>query len=486
MNKKILSNLYFSAFGANPLLIEALPGAGSNRKYFRLQGADGSGSVIGVVGTCFEENRAFIALARHFASHRLPVPEILAVSDDGMAYLTSDLGNLSLFDAISSGRSTGSFSVHETELLQRTIALLPSLQFLGAEGFDFSLCYPPVEFQRSIAWDLNYFKYCFLKPSGVEFLENRLEDDFAALSSRLMAEDCSHFMYRDFQSRNVMINPSGNPSFIDFQGGRRGPIHYDVASLLWQAKANLPSDLRLSLIDVYLNALSQFTAVDKAQFIATLQHFVLFRTLQVLGAYGFRGFVERKPHFLQSVPYALRNLKETISIPEISETYPYLCSTLQQVINHFGTEIPATDNYNGLTVTVMSFSYKKGYPLDTSGNGGGFVFDCRALHNPGRYDEYKQLTGLDAPVIEFIENDGGMATFLSHVYSLVDAAVERYLKRGFTHLMVCFGCTGGQHRSVYGAQHTALHLHEKYGVRVDLTHREQKIHTVLNPSSSQD
>ena len=361
--------------------------------------------------------------------------------------------------------------------MKRTIRLLPQIQFEGSKDMDFSYCYPLATFnRRSVLWDLNYFKYCFLKATGLEFQENLLEDDFERMADTLLQIEPQVFMYRDFQSRNVMIR-EGKPYFIDFQGGRKGPFYYDVASFLWQAKANYPDSLRQELLDEYLDALRPYHTIDKEQFLTTLRHFVLFRTLQVLGAYGFRGYFEKKAHFIQSVPYAIENLRQLLEtdFPE----YPYLCLMLRKL-----TELPqfaSIRNRRKLTVRVMSFSYKKGIPEDPSGNGGGYVFDCRAVHNPGKYEQYKQLTGRDKPVIDFLEQDGEILQFLEHVDALADAHVQRFLERGFTNLSICFGCTGGQHRSVYSAEHVAHHLNEKFGVRIHLIHREQHIEQILEP-----
>lgn len=473
MQSDIIQSLYLAYTGHAPESIEPLAGAGSNRKYYRIKG---NPQLIGVYGTSEAENRAFIYMAKHFEEKGLPVPHVYAQTDDAMAYLQEDLGDTSLFQAIEHGRTTGgNFSIEEKDLLKQTIRLLPRLQFEGAEGMDFSICYPQAEFnRRSILWDLNYFKYCFLKATGIEFQENQLEDDFEHLADVLLSDTFSTFMYRDFQSRNVMLR-DGKPYFIDFQGGRKGPVYYDVASFLWQAKARFPQALREELIYDYLNALHAYCPMPETYFFEQLRHFVLFRTLQVLGAYGFRGYFERKPHFLQSIPFAIENLSQLL-VQEFTE-YPYLCSVLQRL-----TELPVYQlelNRRKLTVQVTSFSYKKGIPEDPSGNGGGYVFDCRAIHNPGKYDAYKQLTGRDEPVIRFLEEDGEILTFLEHVYALADAHVQRFLERGFTHLSIHFGCTGGQHRSVYAAEHTARHIHEKFGIKVELIHREQNIHHTL-------
>ena len=470
----ILRQLYLLYIGHEPESIEAFPSSGSNRRYFRLAGQP---TLIGVRGESAEENRAFIYLADHFRKQGLPVPQVYAHSDDFLYYLQEDLGDTLLFDKLGTKSREDGTSAELCQFLRQVIRLLPVLQCKGAEGLDFSQCYPQPAFnRRSVLWDLNYFKYCFLKATGIDFQEDRLEDDFQAMADVLLEEDTPTFMYRDFQSRNVMLRGDA-PWFIDFQGGRRGPVYYDVASFLWQAKANFPDDLRQELVHEYINALRAFRPVDEADFKARLRHFVLFRTLQVLGTYGFRGYFERKPHFLQSVPFALANLRHLLQEPY--GEYPYLSGLLRRMteLERF-SHTPPTDH---LVVRVTSFAYPKGIPEDPSGNGGGFVFDCRAIHNPGRYEPYKLLTGLDEPVIRFLEDDGEIFTFLDHVYALVDASVRRYLKRGFTSLCVSFGCTGGQHRSVYAAQHLAQHLNDVFGVEVDLCHRERGIRQVFPP-----
>lgn len=470
MDNAKLSALYKQATGKTPTEVVEMPSSGSNRRYFRLKAPDAV-SLIGVVGTSVPENQAFIYMAEHFAEKGIPVPTVIAVSDDGLRYLQTDLGDTLLFQAIEKGRATRSFSAHERELLVKTIRRLPDIQFHGAEGFDFTKCYPAVSFDsRTILWDLNYFKYCFLKATGLEFDESQLEDDFQRMARVLMQADSGTFMYRDFQSRNVMIR-DGEPWFIDFQGGRRGPFYYDVASFLWQAKANIPDSLRSELLAEYLDALHKYRPLEEEEFMATLRHFVLFRTLQVLGAYGFRGYFEKKPHFMQSVPFAIANLRTLVKEPY--EEYPYLSKLLRKLVDmkQFADEI----SKRTLTVKVLSFAYKKGIPNDTTGNGGGFVFDCRAINNPGKYERYKPFTGLDTCVIEFLENDGEVLDFLDACYRLVDASVARYVERGFTNLMVAFGCTGGRHRSVYCAQHMAEHIARKFNVKVELVHREQDI-----------
>ena len=465
----------------------------SNRVYSRVTDEQGR-SLIRVEGTNRDENRAFIYMAQHFHKLGLPVPELYTVSDDEMTYTQEDLGDTLLFDAIKNGRETGKFNETERTLLERTLRALAHIQVEGAKDFDWSICFPVPEMdERAIRWDLNYFKYCFLKGTKIEFSEPKLEDDFDSMVANILSPlrgepERGFFLYRDFQSRNVMIK-DGKPYFIDFQGGRKGPTQYDVASFLWQAKANIPSSLREELIDAYLDELfsvlcqqsglcSVSEAVFQSEWRAALPHFVLLRTLQVLGAYGYRGYFDRKPHFLESSPNALKNLEEIFpQTPELQQEYPTLF-LLSKYLPRTTVKRRSTDGQSqcqALVVTIYSFSFKRGIPADESGNGGGYVFDCRSTHNPGKYDEYKALTGLDQPVIDFLEKDGEILTFLNSVYALVDHHVERFLERGFDHLQVAFGCTGGQHRSVYCAEHLAAHLKEKYNVQIELIHRERGI-----------
>ena len=472
-----LEDLQFKYSGMTAVSVSRLTAAGSNRVYYRFLLPDGR-SVIGVEGTNLDENRAFFAIGRHLREAGLPVPEILAVSDSCMCYLQQDLGDCSLFGFLESARAIGSYSPEQTGLLEKVMRLLPDFQFKGGWGLDFSVCFPCESFdRRSIFWDLNYFKYSFLKATGLEFHEARLEDDFEKFASQLLTDyPYSTFMYRDLQARNVMVKDA-EPWFIDFQGGRRGPIEYDVASFLWQARAAYPSDLREHLIDTYIESLARYRKVDAAGFRKGLMHFVLFRTLQVLGAYGFRGYFERKQHFIESIPAAIANLRELLNSGVGAAEYPYLVEVLRGLVE-LPQFAPVSAPADGkLTVRVMSFSYRKGgIPDDNSGNGGGFVFDCRAMHNPGKYEQYKKITGADAPVIEFLESQGEVQRYLDNVYGLVDPAVDKYIERGFLNLMVAFGCTGGQHRSLYCANHLAEHLKDKYGDRIHivLEHREQK------------
>lgn len=469
-----LHRLYSAHYGTCPVSVDPVSASASNRRYYRM--ASPAGTCIGAVGTDRQENEAFVAISLHFRSKGIPVPEVFAVSEDGMSYLQEDLGDEVLLDRLVRARRTGEGLAEADELLCSAMALLPKIQFEGASGFDFSVCYPQPAFdKRMVMFDLNYFKYCFLKATGLEFNEMRLQDDFEKLADDLLADDTDTFMYRDFNARNVMVR-GGEPCFIDFQGGRRGPVYYDVASFVYHARAGYTDGQREKMLEAYLEALSEYMPVDRKVFFSRLKLFVLFRLLQVLGAYGFRGWTEHKAAFMTSIPAALDELVRLLEEP--FEEYPYLVEALGRMAALDRFRRP--ERAGGLEVKVYSFSFKKGIPEDPSGNGGGYVFDCRSIHNPGRYEPYKKLTGMDEAVIRFLEDDGEILTFLDHVYGVVDPHVETFAGRGFTDLMVSFGCTGGQHRSVYCAEHLARHIAEKYpDVRVRLIHREQNIDTVL-------
>lgn len=465
-----IAQMYVTAYpGATVEKISSVSAGGSSRRYYRVGGS--SGSAIVTVGEDHRENEAFVYLSRHFCSKGLRVPEVKIVSADGEMYVQSDIGNTSLFDRIRESESVDDVM----PILVKTIRMLPDFQMLGAEGLDKSKLYPKESMdKRAVMWDLNYFKYDFLKATGVIIDEERLEDQFEVFAAMLLSDDDGEdaFMIRDFQSRNVMIK-DGEPYLIDFQGGRLGPVYYDVASFLWQARAGFSHETRMVLVEEYIDSLRRYRQVEREKFVARLRLFVLFRTIQVLGAYGFRGYFERKAHFLASMTPAVENLRALLA-EGCFDGLDYLCEVLQKVcaLPRFNRE---TLDASSLTVKVFSFSYKKGIPEDDSGNGGGFVFDCRAIHNPGRYDRYRQLTGMDAPVVEFLSNEVEMTAFINDVFGLVDASVEKYMSRGFTSLQVSFGCTGGQHRSVYSAELLARHLSERYGVAVELCHREQGV-----------
>lgn len=475
-----LIRLYHSHFGEPATSIEALPASGSSRQYYRLRSA--KGSTIGVFNADARENQAFISFAQHFHSHEIPVPSVLAQDLSQGIYLQDDLGDRDLLSTLFMARKGDEMPAEVMDLYRQALAALAKMQIEGAKGLDFSLCYPRAAFDRqSIQWDLNYFKYYCLKLSGIGFDEQALEDDIATFADQLLAVPSEYFMFRDFQARNIMVK-DGQVHFIDFQGGRKGALAYDVASLLWQAKAQLTHSERESLLDAYLYSVSQYLVIDKAAFKEQYYGFVYARTLQVLGAYGYRGIFERKPHFISSIPHALENLSWLLqnhpldsALPELRRVLPLLpqSSALLQSVPRPVADAP-------LKVQVCSFSYKHGYPADRSDHGGGFVFDCRALHNPGRYEPYKKLTGRDAPVIQFLKEHSQMDSFLQEVYSMVGRSVQTYLDRGFDHLSVAFGCTGGQHRSVFAADSLAKYLREQFKVSVELTHIEQEKKNWIN------
>lgn len=487
-----LIRLFKEHFHTDAVNYEPLAKAGSNRHYFRLEDAAGN-RAVGVVGESERENASFIYMARHFASKGLPAPKIYAVSDDGKRYLQEDLGRTSLFDALSRGRNDGgNYSEEETRLIERTIRLLPHVQVEGAEGLDDNFLLPPKRFERrSVLYDLNYFKYCFLRPSGVQYDEDALQEDFERLADNLAKNKAYYFLYRDFQARNIML-VNGQPYIIDFQGGKRGPLGFDLAAFLWQASAKYPMELRERMISAYLDELSHITYIDEREFRSQLFRLVLLRLLGVLGAYGLRGLYERKRYFLENIPSAIINLEALFAQNNFDE-YPQLQaivrtlagSPLVNAKKNTGSAAPGTSTTPALVVRVFSFSYKEGIPADESGNGGGYVFDCRSSNNPGRYEVYKQLTGLDQPVIDFLEQDGEITDFLAHIYPIADFHVARFMERGFTDLMFSFGCTGGRHRSVYCAQHLAEHIHQKFGIEVRINHSARHIEQTLPATSQQ-
>lgn len=464
----MIEDLFEKTFGKRPEECTAIKSGGSHRLYFRVR--SGRTTAIGVEGTDRDENRAFLYLADHFRKAGLPVPEVLAVSGNGLTYLQEDLGSISLFDLLWTSKAT--------ELLEKTIRLLPRIQFEGARGLDFSQCYPQKEFDgRMIDFDLNYFKYCFLKLSPVEFNEVLLQNDFDAFREELLSRSGGDtFMYRDFQARNIMVK-DGEPYLIDFQGGRRGPVWYDLASFVWQARAGYPDELREKLVNDYYTELCRYRAESPGEFRESFGLFSLFRVLQVLGAYGYRGLYEKKAHFLKSIAPALACLSEIIHGYGFEERFPYMSQVLLALAaSPLGrSEEEDLPEESPLILDVLSFSYRKGLPEDGSGNGGGYIFDCRGMHNPGRYEEYRTLTGRDKPVIDFLEERGEVQKFLSSVEAILDPHIRRYIIRGFSHLQVAFGCTGGQHRSVYCAENFAEWARKEFPmVKVNLSHREQK------------
>ncbi|HYM74717.1 MAG TPA: RNase adapter RapZ [Candidatus Dormibacteraeota bacterium] len=442
---------------------------GSGRKIIRLSGK--GASAIGILYGVREENVAFLEFSRHFRRHGLPVPEIYGEDLGNGAYLEEDLGDTSLFEFLSKNRTGESITAQVMEAYREVIAVLPRFQVEAGRDLNYKFCYPRGSFDRqSIAWDLNYFKYYFLRLAGIPFSEQALEDDFSGLTKFLLSAGREYFLYRDFQSRNIMLR-GGYPYFLDYQGGRKGALQYDVASLLYDAKADLPPDLRQQLLDHYLAKLQSFIDLKPEVFMQHYYAYVYIRIMQALGAYGFRGFYERKVHFLQSVPYALKNLRWLLHNVVLPVELPTLMQAFHSMLGSEKLQGLASDADN-LVVRIFSFSFHRGLPKDESGNGGGFVFDGRSLPNPGREERFKALTGKDASVIEYLQQQESVHQFLASVMSLVDATLSNYQQRGFKNLMVSFGCTGGQHRSVYLAEQVAKRLRARSGIEVILQHRE--------------
>jgi aminoglycoside/choline kinase family phosphotransferase len=467
----VLQKLFVQRFHAPATRVQPLQGelGGSGRKIIRLSSEHQS--AIGILYDVREENVAFLEFSRHFRRHGLPVPEIYAEDLGEGAYLEEDFGDTTLFDFLSTNRVGENIVPQAVEAYRKVVGVLPRFQIEAARDLNYEVCYPRSVFDRqSINWDLNYFKYYFLRLAGIPFNEQALEDDFDALTNFLLSADCNYFLYRDFQSRNVMLK-GGEPFFLDYQGGRKGALQYDIASLLYDAKADLPTELRQHLLDLYIEKLSGFIAVEREAFLEFYYAYVYVRILQALGAYGFRGFYERKAHFLQSVPYALKNLRWLLHNVKLPIALPTLMEAFNSMLASEKLQRLATDADN-LTVRITSFSFHRGMPKDETGHGGGFVFDGRGLPNPGREERFKTLTGRDAPVIDYLNQQESVHQFLASVMSLVDASVSEYQRRGFKSLMVSFGCTGGQHRSVYLAEQLAKRLRGRNGVDVVVRHRE--------------
>jgi aminoglycoside/choline kinase family phosphotransferase len=471
----ILKKLFEERFGVGAERVQALQGdlGGSGRKIVRL--ANGSQTAIGILYGVREENEAFLSFSRHFRRHGLRVPEIYGEALEQGAYLEEDLGDLTLFDFLSRNRNGETIAESVVETYRRVVEELPRFQIEAGRDLDYSVCYPRGSFDRqSINWDLNYFKYYFLRLAGIPFNEQALEDDFGKLTDFLLLAPGDYFLYRDFQSRNVML-PGGWPYFVDYQGGRKGALQYDIASLLFDAKADLPAELRERLLNGYLETLGKHIALDRGEFLRFYYSFVYVRIMQALGAYGFRGFYERKPHFLQSVPYALKNLRWLLHNVELPIALPTLLGAFRSMLAseklHSLAPQKQAETQN-LTVRIFSFSFHRDVPRDESGNGGGFVFDARSLPNPGREEEFKAQTGKDAPVIDYLNQQPETHQFLDNATRLVEGSLDSYQKRGFKNLMVSFGCTGGQHRSVYMAEHLAKRLRGRPGIDVVLRHVE--------------
>jgi aminoglycoside/choline kinase family phosphotransferase len=467
----VLKRLFEQHFHSPVGRMQPLQGelGGSGRKIIRLVGE--KLSAIGILYDVREENVAFLEFSRHFRRHGLPVPEIYAQDLSHGAYLEEDLGDTTLFEFLSKNRVGEDIAPQAVEAYRKVVAVLPRFQIEAGRGLNYKVCYPCASFDhQSIAWDLNYFKYYFLRLAGIPFNEQKLEDDFGRLTQFLLTAGRDYFLYRDFQSRNVMLR-NGQPFFLDYQGGRKGALQYDIASLLYDAKADLPPELRQQLLDHYIDRLAGFIELEREVFMQHYYAYVYVRIMQALGAYGFRGFYERKAHFLQSVPYALKNLRWLLHHIRLPIALPTLMDALKSMLTSEKLQGLASEAEN-VIVRIFSFSFHRGLPKDETEHGGGFIFDSRSLPNPGREERFKTLTGKDMPVIDYLNQQESVHQFLASVISLVDASVSNYQRRGFRTLMVSFGCTGGQHRSVYLAEQLAKRLRGRNGVDVVVRHLE--------------
>jgi aminoglycoside/choline kinase family phosphotransferase len=464
-----VSALFREWCGSEPLTVVSLPRTASGRDYFRLSAA--GTTVIGVYHENIPENKAFLLFTERFRSRGLPVPEMFFRDKDNRAYLLQDLGDLTLHKAVLN--HSGPWE-QESEIIltyKKVLTFLPTFQLPGLSEEDLAYCVPrPVFDRQAVLWDLNYFKYLCLRLLGVPFDEQALEDDFQVLATCLAAVPGEFFMYRDFQSRNIMLM-NGEPWFIDYQGGRRGPLHYDPASLLFQSSVNMPGEIRAGLLDHYLSEIRKKMTINEKDFKPVYHHFVLVRILQNLGAYGLRGMIENKGAFRASIPYALKNLEWLLSEVQFDVDMPELLRALDRLIHNVDIPVAAPVEQDRLTIRIDSFSYKNGIPHDYSGYGGGFVFDCRALPNPGRQEEFRQFTGLDQPVMDFLSGNKEVTVFLDHVKKIILQAVNDYRQRHFSYLSVSFGCTGGQHRSVYCAERLKDYLERKTNSIIIINHR---------------
>lgn len=466
---------FFQKFNPNEIKsFEKLPKSGGDRIYFRIATEDNS--YIATFNENVKENNAFLNFTYHLKKINAPLPEIYKVHPGKEIYIQEDFGDTSLLNKL----EENGFNDYMYNLFKKSLKNLAWLQIEGNKDLDYGNCITSKEFgKQAILSDLLYFKYYFLDPLKIAYDKEKLIDDFEALSNYLTHVPHKYFMFRDFQSRNIMVTNDDNVHFIDYQGGMQGAPQYDVASLLWQAKATLPDEWKQSLLEDYMDSFEKIIEqpVDRDVFRSQYNGYVLIRLLQVLGAYGFRGLFERKAHFLTSIPLALENLKWFInnqgfgiSVPEFKRVLEICIS--DEVINEY-TPVKATDE-TPLLVTINSFSYRKGIPIDVTENGGGFVFDMRGIFNPGRFEDYKKFSGLDKTVKDFLEQQTEMPVFLNGVYSIIDISVTEYIKRGFASLMINFGCTGGQHRSVYAAEAIARHLRNKFNVKVQLSHNNKE------------
>ncbi len=469
---KQISQIYQDNFGQSLERINELPQSGSYRQYYRILNNDGS-TLIAAFNSDKKENRAFVHFSEHFYKLGLKVPEILCFLPEKGIYFLEDLGNTSFYSYLEDLKAKNQLE-NSKSVYQQILSDLADFQIKGGVGLDYGLCYPRAVFDRqSILWDLNYFKYHFLKIARIPFDEQLLENDFETFADYLLQAGCGYFLFRDFQSRNIMLKNEKTPYYIDYQGGRKGALQYDVASLLNESKINLPFEMREELLEYYIRQLSEKHSINTAGFKQFYYPYVLVRLMQAMGAYGFRGLIENKPLFVKSIPFALKSLEWILKHINLEVKIPEIIRTFQLLIESKYLET-LMETKNKLTISIRSFSFKKGIPVDGSGHGGGFVFDCRGIKNPGKIDAYKKLTGKDEEVRNYLIKESEIMYFMESVFRLVNFTVKEYLLKDFEHLQVAFGCTGGQHRSVFASEEMKKYLVSKYGnqLAIDFEHLE--------------
>lgn len=474
-NKSEIFNKLLAQHNLGKLLgMKALPASGSHREYFRLtvekQGEERN--YMAVFHPENGENKAYYFYTKHFLEKGLKVPPIHACTEDYRFFIIKDLGDETLLNILEKKKINGSDAAM-VSLYKPVLDDLLDFQLEGIQGLNLEYAFPVTTFtEQSVKWDLNYFKYYFIKSNNLDFDEQKLEDDFNAFTQRIMAAEMNFFNYRDFQARNIM-RFEDQWWYIDFQGGRKGPLAYDLVSLLYQAKAGLSENVRSQLLDYYFMKLDEKIPGKSSEVKVHFNDYLYFRLMQVMGAYGFRGLFQGKPHFIQSIPLAIENLYEQMKLKPLGTEFTEMKKIFNQIIELKPQyETPDTEA-SVLTVIINSFSYKiSGIPLDYTDNGGGFVFDCRALPNPGRIKKLMDFNGTELPVIEFLEKEPTVQDFMKNAFQLVDQSIENYLERGFNHLQVNFGCTGGKHRSVFMAEALAKHLGKRVGVKVEVHHKE--------------
>jgi aminoglycoside/choline kinase family phosphotransferase len=464
---KLLEEAAISWSGKKTDSILPLPVSGSTRQYFRIKLK--KTTIIGVWSDNLPENEAFIHFTEHFKRFGLNVPELYYKDLGKNLYLVEDLGDETLYSYILKKPSGENIKDYAGPLFRSALKHLIRFQLVGSKELSYSMCVPrPVFDEQSILWDLQYFKYYVLKLFNISFDEQKLEDDFNLMARLLASVKNDYFMYRDFQSRNILVH-NDDLYFVDYQGGRKGPLQYDLASFIFESRINLPSDLREELIDFYIKELSKQKKLNPGKFRELLYLFVFLRILQVLAAYGLRGYAQNKSLFLRSYSYAVDNLEWLLDKGLIKLDTSELLRAVEKILN----VVEIRDKYiesDVLTIYIQSFSFKYGIPKDYSGHGGGFVFDCRILPNPGRFPEFKEMTGMDKPVAMFLEKHNEVKDFLGYVKSILDISIDDYLQRGVNRLMVSFGCTGGQHRSVYCAEKIAAYISDKHKIKTVLVH----------------